>query len=128
LDKLTGGPIVAKRNWLDGVLGNTPLSAARLNDLEADVESALLQLSRDPEQLFTGAVTNDANGAPVSASVTWPDGVAGVYAGTASTSFPGAVDAYTVTRVGTPTQTYTQPTVTRDTAGNITNRPAITVS
>lgn len=119
---------MAKRNWVDGVLGNTPLTAARLNDLEADVDAALLQLARDPYLLFTGAVTNDSNGAPVSASVMWPDGTAGTYAGTASTAFPGAVDAYTITKPGVPTRTFTQPAVTRDTAGNITNRPAITVS
>ena len=32
---------MAKRNWLDGQVGNTPITAARLNDLEEDVEAAL---------------------------------------------------------------------------------------
>lgn len=117
-----------KRSWADGVLGNTPLTADRLNQLEGDLEAALLQLARDPGQLFTGAVTNDSGGAPVSASVTWPDGVAGVYSGTPSTTWPGAVDAYTVTRIGVPTKTYTQPAISRDANGFITNRPTITVS
>lgn len=117
-----------KRNWNDGVLGNTPITAARLNDLETDLEAALLQLAADPSLLFAGSVTNDANGAPVSAVVKWPDGAAGTYSGTASVNFPGAVSAYTMTKVGTPTKTYTQPAVTRDAAGNITNRPAITAS
>lgn len=117
-----------KRNWADGVLGNTPLDAARLNDLEDDLDAALVQLARDPSQLFAGSVTRDSNGAPTSATVAWPDGVAGVYSGTASPTFPGAVDAYTVTRTGTPTVTYTQPAVTRDPAGHITNRPPITVT
>lgn len=117
-----------KRNWADGVLGNTPLDAARLNALETDLENALVQLARDPSQLFSGAVTRDGNGAPTSATVAWPDGVAGVYSGTASTTFPGSVDAYTVTRTGTPTLTYTQPAVTRNASGYITNRPAITVT
>lgn len=118
-----------KRPWNDGVLGNTPLSAARLNALEDDLDAALVQLARDPVQLFSGSVTNDVDGAPVSASVLWPDGVTGTYAGTASTEFPGAVDAYTVTRTGAPVLTYTQPSVTRDpVTGYITNRPPITVS
>lgn len=118
-----------KRNWADGVLGNTPLSAARLNDLEDDLEAALLQLARDPSSLFAGAVTNNADGAPISAVVEWPDGVTGTYSGTASTLFPGSINAYTVTRVGTPTVTYTQPNVTRDgVTGFIVNRPPITVS
>ncbi len=122
------------RNWADGVLGNTPLSAARLNQLEDDLDAALVALARDPASLFGGAVTRNADGAPTSAVVKWPDKVSGAYvdgtySGTASTSFPGSIDSYTITRVGTPTKTYTQPAVTRDaTTGLITNRPAITVS
>lgn len=120
---------MTKRSWSDGVLGNTPLSAARLNQLESDLEAALLQLARDPEQLFAGAITRDADGTPTSAVVKWPDGVDGNYAGTASVSFPGAVSAYTVTRVGSPTVTFTQPAVTRDaTTGLVTNRPPITIT
>ena len=120
---------MTKRNWADGVLGNTPLSAERLNQLEADLEAALLQLARDPESLFAGAVQYDANGAPTSAVVQWPDGVTGTYSGTPSVNFPGSISAYTVTRAGSPTVTYTQPAVTRDaTTGNITNRPPIVKS
>ena len=117
-----------KRNWADGVPGNTPLNAARLNALEEDLEAALMQLARDPSQLFAGSVTSDANGAAISATVEWPDGVTGVYSGTASGTFPGTVDAYTVTRTGSPTITFTQPAVTRNPSGHITNRPPITVS
>lgn len=119
---------MARRTWSDGVIGNTPLSASRLNALEDDLEAALVQLAAVPEALFTGSVTVNADGAPTSASVVWPDGTMGVYSGTASTSFPGAVDAYTITYAGTPTKTYTQPLVTRNGSGFITNRPAITVS
>ena len=120
---------MTRRTWNDGILGNTPLSAARLNQLEDDLEASLLQLARDPSQLFAGAVTNDANGAPISAVVEWPDGVTGTYSGTAAVDFPGSVSAYTVTRAGSPTVTFTQPAVTRDaTTGAVTNRPPITVS
>ncbi len=116
------------RNWLDGILGNTPLSAARLNDLEADLEAALLALARVPDALFAGAVSVDADQVPTSANVVWPDGVAGVYSGTASEEFPGALDSYSITRAGSPTRTYTQPAVTRNASGAITNRPEIIVS
>ncbi|AYN57881.1 hypothetical protein PP640_gp28 [Arthrobacter phage Faja] len=105
-----------------------PLDEENLNSLEDDLEAALLQLARDPSLLFSGTVTRDADGAAISASVTWPDGVAGVYSGTASTEIPGAIDAYTVTRTGTPTVTFTQVAVTRNPAGHVTNRPPITVS
>jgi len=82
-----------------------------------------LLLARDPESLFVGTVTRDTNGAPTSAAVVWPDNVTGVYTGTPSSAFPGSIDAYTITH---GTTTYTQPAVTRDASGNITNQPAIT--
>jgi len=89
------------------------------------------RIARTPEQIITGALTRDANGAVTSAAVTWPDGTAGVFtATTVSTAFPGAVDAYTIT-YGNPTvlKTYTQPAVTRDsTTGAVTNCPPITVT
>lgn len=89
-----------------------------------------LQMAAVPDMLLTGAITRDANGAATDATVTWPDGATGAYAGTASTAFPGAVDGYTITHVlNGVTTIYTQPTVTRDsTTGAVTNRPAITVS
>ncbi len=39
---------MTRRNWTNGVIGNTPLSAERLNSLEDDLEAALLQLARPP--------------------------------------------------------------------------------
>lgn len=118
-----------KRIWSDGVLGNTPLSADRLNQLEGDLDAALVALARTPDALFSGAVTVDANGAPTSAVVVWPDGEVGNYAGTPSAAFLGSIDSYTVTRMlATGTVTYTQPAVTRNANGKITNRPAITVT
>ena len=121
---------MTKRTWSDGVLGNTPLSAARLNQLEDDLDAALVALARDPDKLFAGAITYDSNNAPTSAVVKWPDGKDGTYAGTPSVSFPGSISAYTITRiVNGATITYTQPAITRDsTTGNVTNRPPITIS
>lgn len=118
-----------KRVWHDGILGGTALAKVRLDPMEQDIAKALYALARDPSQLFAGAVTYDVNGAATSAVVKWPDGVDGTYSGTASVSFPGSVSAYTITRVGSPTVTFTQPAVTRDpTTGLVTNRPPITVS
>ncbi len=117
-----------KRNWKNGQSGGTPLDEVRLNELEADLEAALYALARDPDALFAGAVTRNADGAATSAVVKWPDGVDGTYSGTASTTFPGSVNSYTITRAAAPTVTYTQPAVTRDANGYVTNRPPITVS
>ena len=115
-------------DWLNGVLGNTPLEASRLNFRDAVLLSTLLQFGADPSALWTDTVTRDANGCPTSATVTWPDGTAGVYSGTASTTFPATVDAYTITYSSSPTLTVTQAAVTRDANGKITNRPALTIA
>jgi hypothetical protein len=118
-----------KRLWANYLIGNTALEKDRLNALEQDLSKALCALARNPDDLFAGAVTRDGDGAAISAVIEWPDGVSGTYSGTASVSFPGSVSAYTITRAGSPTVTFTQPAVTRDsTTGQITNRPPITVT
>lgn len=114
-------------DWVDYSI-NTPLSAARMNYRDGLLEDSIVQLARHPEALFAGAVTRDSNGAPTSAIVEWPDGASGTYSGTASTAFPGSIDAYTITRVLATTVTYAQPAVTRDANGYITTRPAIAVT
>ena len=83
-------------------------------------------LARTPEVLIAGTITRDADGAPLSAPVIWPDGTAGTFTGTPSTTALGALDGWTIT-YGT-TRTYAQPNVTRDTAGNVTNQPAIVIT
>lgn len=82
-----------------------------------------------PDLIIAGAITRDGNEAATSAPVVWPDGSVGTYtATTVSSSFPGAVDAYTVTYGSPVTKTATQPLVTRDSAGAVTTRPALTVA
>lgn len=82
------------------------------------------------ESLVVGAITRNADGAATAASVEWPDGATGAYAATTlSTTFPGAVDAYTVTHLlNGQTLTATQPAVTRNADGAVTVRPDITVA
>lgn len=87
-----------------------------------------LQLAAEPDTLVFGTISRNANGAVTTAAVVWPDGTPGVYTATVlSTQFLGAVDAYTITYGSPVIHTYTQPTVTRNTLGAVTNRPAITV-
>ena len=95
-----------------------------LNGQTGAVDTFLADAKR-PEDLWDGPRTVDANGAVTSAAVLWSDGTTGQYTGTASATFPGSIDSYTITKGAT---TYTQPTVTRDSNGNITNQPAIVVS
>lgn len=76
------------------------------------------------------SATRDANEAITTASVVWPDGATGTFTtDTASTAFPGAIDAYHVTHVlAGVTKTVTQSAVTRDAGGAVTAQPALTVA
>lgn len=100
-------------------VGGSEASAGQLRALAAQL---------DP--LIVVAITRDGNGAATSAGVVWPDGATGTYTAlVVSTAFPGAVDSYSVTRVVSGvTTTYTQPAVTRDSAGAVITRPAIAES
>lgn len=93
------------------------------------VSSGAIQWAALPDLLVAGAITRDANGAATAAPVVWPDGDTGVYKATeVSSVFPGAVDAFTITKArGEVTHTYTQAKVTRDSTGAVTNRPIVTV-
>lgn len=128
---LGGTPLPATPQWLPAVVdenGNFGRqSGSQITDQGnlLSVESAR-QWAANPDSLIAGVIVRDANGAATSAPVVWPDGDTGVYtATTVSTAFPGAVDAYTITK---DALTYTQPAMTRDANGAVTNRPAITVA
>jgi len=84
-----------------------------------------LNLAQTPELIIIGTITRNSNGVVTSADVIFPDGVTGTYTSTAYDSTSGAVNAYTVTKGST---TYTQPTMTRNSLGAVTNRPAIVVT
>lgn len=82
-----------------------------------------------PAAMLFGAITVNASGAPTAGTVTWPDGKTGAYAGTANGTYPQYIDSYTVTWVnGATTKTVTQASVTRNPAGYVTNRPALTIA
>ena len=112
-------------------VGNWTLVAGDLTT-QAAISAYLpfIVAARNPDLLIVGAVTRDSNGASTSAPVVWPDGSAGVYTATSvSAAFPGAVDAYTITKVtGGVTTTYTQPAVTRNSSGAATTVPAMTAA
>ena len=97
--------------------------------VKARASDLLKALASSPDQIATGTITRSANGAATGFAVAWPDGATGTFTGTESTSTPGAIDSYTVTHVlaGT-TVTYTQPALTRDSTGAVTNRPNLVVT
>lgn len=95
-----------------------------------DTYTSLLKVQAgNPDAMVSGTITRNTDGAATTFTVLWPDGATGTFTGAPSTAFPGAVDAWTITHTlnGT-TQTYTQPTVTRDANGAVTNRPNIVVT
>lgn len=61
------------------------------------------------------------------ATVKWPDGSAGTFTATTINSTFIAIDAYTLSHVDSG-KTVTQAAVTRNTAGQITTKPALTVA
>lgn len=88
------------------------------------VSSSAKQLAAVPDLLVAGSgITYDSNGVIASAPVVWPDGDTGTYTTTSATT--DGVLAYTVTKGAL---TYTQPAMTRNSDGAVTNRPAITVA
>lgn len=89
----------------------------------------LVQAAKNPDLLIVGSITRDANQAVTSAQVVWPDGTPGTFtADTLSTAFPGAVDGYHITYGSPVTKTFTQPAITRNSAGAATTVPQIEVS
>lgn len=108
-----------------------------------NTNSWLIYHAGAPTQMMVGAATYDSAGALIGFNVQWPDGGTGVYTATAINSVdPSLVDGYTVTYVGptsfngvamdTPwknvTRTVTQPPITRNASGAVTNRPPRTVA
>ena len=75
------------------------------------------------------AVTYDATytNTITSATIKWPDGSSGVFTATTINGAYESVDAYTVTHASS-NKTVTQAAVTRNSAGNITGKPALTVA
>lgn len=73
------------------------------------------------------AATLDSDGVVTTATVKWPDGSAGTFTTITKNSTWVAIDAYTITHT-TSGKTVTQTAVTRDSNGNITAKPALTVS
>lgn len=109
----------ATQGELTGRLSDTSLTA-KIGQLKA--------WAKNPDQLVAGAITY-TSGLLSSAVVEWPDGKPGVLTIDSRQSGTDAVTAFHVTHVdGATTLTYTQPTITRDSSGNATTVPQITVA
>lgn len=72
------------------------------------------------------AITRDGDGTVSAATVKWPDGSAGTFTRTSKNATWLAVDAYTITHTVSGS-TVVQSAVTRNAAGDVTVKPALTV-
>jgi hypothetical protein len=118
-----------------GSVDNTPDTSKPIStlqqvgfDLKTDKSVSLLSWAYTQSFRLVSS-TRDSNGAIISASIIWPDDVAGVFTtDVASVTFPGAIDAWHATYLATTTKTITQPAVTRDVSGAVTAQPAIIIT
>lgn len=69
----------------------------------------------------------DSDGVLVSAVMSWPDGSAGTFTRTTKNATFLTIDAYTMTHAISG-KTITQSAVTRDSSGNVTAQPALTIT
>lgn len=88
-----------------------------------------LLAAAQPILMAKDTITRNSDGAAISYAVAWPDGARGVYTGVASTAKPAFIESYKITHIlnGYST-TYTQPAMTLNANGFVTNRPQITVA
>ena len=93
----------------------------------ATVTAARLKEWAEGECYELTAITWDADMIISAATVKWPDGSAGTFTATTKDATWLAINAYTITHT-VSSMTVTQTAVTRDSNGNITVKPAITVA
>lgn len=103
--------------------------AEQINNINSESATTSL-LSWAYGSLFqVNTATRDSNSAIITANITWPDGVSGVFTtDVASIAFPGAIDSWYATYLGPSLKIVTQPTVTRDVSGAVIIQPAIVIS
>jgi hypothetical protein len=104
--------------------GTTQTSAATAN-----TTSVLLRDWTEGESYEMTSITYDGTYTSVvsSATVKWPDGSTGTFTTTTINATWVAIDAYTVSHTDSGL-TVTQSAVTRNGAGNITTKPALTIA
>lgn len=116
-------PELIDNNDLDWVEAAGNLTGSRKTS-----DNVLKQWTRAEAWAIT-STTRDSDGVVTSAGITWPDGVTGTYTLTTKNGAWLCADAFTVTHVvGAVTRTVTQAAVTRNSAGEITVLPALTVA
>lgn len=99
-----------------GLLGGAAVSAQQLKDWTEAESYELTAVTYDSATLL-----------PTTATVKWPDGSAGTFTPTAVNSTFNAIDAFTISHTASG-KTVTQAAVTRNSNGQVTTKPALTVA
>jgi hypothetical protein len=73
------------------------------------------------------SITRNDDGIITSATVKWPDGSAGTFTTTTINTTFGSIDAYTISHADS-SKTVTQSAVTRNSLGDVTAKPTLTIA
>ena len=134
--KISQLPLATQFSGADVLIGNidgvTKQAPGSLLVRAADRGGASVTSDRLKEWTESGAyeatsVTFDADQVVTTATVKWPDGSAGAFTTVTKNATWLAVDAYTISHTDSGL-TVTQAAVTRDSDGNVTTKPALTVA
>lgn len=93
----------------------------------AAVTDAILKEWVEGEDYELTSITRDSDGVVTGATAKFPDGSAGTFTATTINSTWKAIDAYTLSHTASG-KTVTQADVTRDSNGNVTAKPGLTVA
>ena len=106
--------------------GNLPTPKGLVNfGMESGSYAPLIAWALSEAYSLTSA-TRDSDGVITTASVSWPDSSTGTFTRTTKNATFLTIDAYTVTHTDSG-KTAIQSAVTRDSSGNVTAQPAITI-
>ena len=124
---------ISPRGWvapatLENLISSTEAARDAALAAAGNVDVSLRLWTAAQAYQVTQVITREpATGAVQNANVQWPDGSAGVYTASQYNALAGNYDSYTVTHAQSG-KTVTQPAVTRDSVGDITQQPALTIT
>lgn len=112
--------------WVQATRGYDPLDVEGLIGGSNVSHQRLIEWT-EAEAYQPTSITRNSDGVVTTADVVWPDGSEGEFTATDINTTWLAIDGYTITHEDSE-KTVTQAAVTRDGDGNVTTKPALTVS
>jgi hypothetical protein len=118
--------VAAKATTFNSPLGELDSAITNLLGGASVTDQTLTEWTEGEDYEMTSVIW-DSDFVVSSATVKWPDGSAGTFTRTTKNATWLAIDAYTITHTDSG-KTVTQTAVTRDSDGNVTTKPALTVA